>query len=328
MFHNKKRSHNFKHAAVLAISLFFSVPFGESIAHAEPTTAGTQTSVSDRKPSTIKRRGTLYRVRDLQQGHTAYLFGTVHVGQTAFYPLEPEVTKALNQAGKLVLEVDIRNADAMQQAFVKYGMYPADQTLAQNISDDTLTKLKRALKNVGVTYDQVAQIKPWMVANLLLIKELELHGYPAEQGIEMYFLSQAKQQGKNVGELETAGYQLSLFDSMAPQQQEIYLRESMADLANGSTLKKSLRLLNAWRNADSKELLRSFRELQTEKSATASFEQKVLVDGRNPSLTNKIEILLKQDKASFVAIGAFHLLGEKGVPALLQQRGYEVQKLY
>src|SRR3546814_232058 len=111
-------------------------------------------------------------------------------------------------------------------------------------------------------------------------------------------------------------------------QQEAYLRESMADLADGSTLKKSLALLQAWRNADSKEMLRSFHQMQNDKSATSSFEKKVLIDGRNPGMTNKIEALLKQDKASFVAIGTFHLLGEKGVPALLQQRGYEVRKLY
>src|SRR3546814_809833 len=103
-------------------------------------------------------------------------------------------------------------------------------------------------------------MKPWMVANLLLIKELERHGYPTEQGIEMYFLSLAKQQQKSVDELETADYQLSLFDGMNAVQQEAYLRESMADLADGSTLKKSLALLQAWRNADSKEMLRSFHQ--------------------------------------------------------------------
>lgn len=322
------RIYNFKYAAIITIILFCSVPLAVSATQAAPPTVNKQSDISDHQPATIKRRGTLYLVRDLQRDHTAYLFGTVHVGQTGFYPLEPEVIKALSQANKLILEVDIRDADALQQAFIKYGMYPTNQTLAQHVSSDTLSKLKRALTSVGVTYDNVARMKPWMVANVLLIKELEVRGYPPEQGIEMYFLSLAKQQGKSVAELETAGYQLSLFDSMTPVQQEIYLRESMADLADGSTLRKSLHLLTAWRNADSKELMQSFRELQTDKSATSSFEQKVLIDGRNPTLAKNIEAQLKQDKASFVAIGAFHLLGEKGVPALLQQRGYQVQKLY
>lgn len=329
MLRHRKCCRNFNrtYAACLIIVLFFSLPPTASFAQAAPLAASAQAS-DNPQPATIKRRGTLYLVRDLQHGHTAYLFGTVHVGQTAFYPLEPVVMNALRDADKLILEVDIRNADALQQAFIKYGIYPADQTLAQHVSGDTVSKLERALTSVGVTYDKVARMKPWMVANVLLVKELEVHGYPPEQGIEMYFLSLARQQGKNVGELETAGYQLSLFDGMTQQQQEAYLRESMADLADGSTLKKSLSLLDAWRNADSKEMMRSFRALQTDTSATSSFEQKVLIDGRNPELSNKIEALLKQDKSSFVAIGAFHLLGEKGVPALLQQRGYAVQKLY
>ncbi|MBV8633404.1 MAG: TraB/GumN family protein, partial [Burkholderiaceae bacterium] len=33
-------------------------------------------------------QGTLYRVQS--QGHTAYLFGTIHVGKPEFYPLEPQ----------------------------------------------------------------------------------------------------------------------------------------------------------------------------------------------------------------------------------------------
>lgn len=307
--------------------LVFGLGLGLLPAHASPAPAVSDRSTNARQAD-IQRRGTLYLVRDRQHGHTAYLFGTVHVGQNAFYPLEPQVSAALDRADKLVLEVDIRNAEALQQAFVQYGMYPDDQTIAQHVSTDTLAKLKQALQATGVPYDNVARMKPWMIANLLLIKELELHGYPTDQGIEMYFLSLAKQQNKSVGQLETADYQLSLFDSMAPAQQEAYLRESITELADGSTLKKSLALLTAWRNADSKAILRSFHEMQNDKSATSSFEKKVLIDERNPGMANKIEVLLRQDKASFVAIGAFHLLGKKGVPALLQQRGYEVRKLY
>jgi hypothetical protein len=56
--------------------------------------------------------------------------------------------------------------------------------------------------------------------------------------------------------------------------------------------------------------------------------QRVMPDQRNPNMAKQIETLLKNDKTSFVAVGALHLLGNKGVPALLQQRGYPVQKLY
>jgi uncharacterized protein YbaP (TraB family) len=76
-------------------------------------------------------RGTLCRVD--YQGHTCYLFGTVHVGQAAFYPLEPQVTHALQQADRLAIEVDIRNTAAFQQAILQYGLYPGSQTMEQHL---------------------------------------------------------------------------------------------------------------------------------------------------------------------------------------------------
>ncbi|MDP9108345.1 MAG: TraB/GumN family protein, partial [Pseudomonadota bacterium] len=44
-------------------------------------------------------RGILLRVE--HDGHAAYLFGTIHVGQASFYPLEPVVQRALAGAHSL-----------------------------------------------------------------------------------------------------------------------------------------------------------------------------------------------------------------------------------
>jgi uncharacterized protein YbaP (TraB family) len=37
---------------------------------------------------------------------------------------------------------------------------------------------------------------------------------------------------------------------------------------------------------------------------------------------------MKSEGTTFVGVGLLHLVGEDGVPKLLQQRGYEVEKLY
>src|SRR4051812_1463433 len=49
--------------------------------------------------------GALFRLKHGEQ--IVYLFGTVHVGTSALYPLTPDVDAALADAGKLVLELDI-----------------------------------------------------------------------------------------------------------------------------------------------------------------------------------------------------------------------------
>jgi uncharacterized protein YbaP (TraB family) len=47
---------------------------------------------------------------------------------------------------------------------------------------------------------------------------------------------------------------------------------------------------------------------------------------RNQNFTTQIQDLLKGDSVSFVAIGAGHLVGKEGVPALLEKQGFKVTR--
>ncbi|WP_353152319.1 TraB/GumN family protein [Herminiimonas fonticola] len=295
-------------------------------AHADKAVTQTTSPSANGQKHVIPQRGTLYRAT--HGSNVSYLFGTIHVGQTAFYPLEPQVTRALSDAKKLVIEVDINNTEAMRLAIMRHGIYPDGQTINRHLSADGSVQLRQALKRVDIPFESVARMKPWMIANLLLIQEMARNGFPTEQGIEKYFISIAQEQNKPIQELETADYQLSLFDSMTDAEQEEYLRENLAELANGDAMKKALALISAWQNADARALDGALLEMQKGETASDRFLQQVLLDKRNPNMANKVETLLKTDKTSFVAVGALHLLGDKGVPSLLQKRGYEVQKIY
>lgn len=275
---------------------------------------------------TLPQRGTLYRVT--HRDNTSYLFGTVHVGKTAFYPLEPQVTRAFSAAKKLVIEVDIRNTEAMRRAIMRHGIYPEGQTINQHLSADASAQLRQTLRRYGTPFESVARMKPWMVANLLLVQEMARNGFPTEQGIELHFLALAEKQKKTVQELETADYQLSLFDGMNDAEQEAYLVENLTELASGVAMQKALDLIKAWQTADAKALDAALQEMQKGENASDRFLQKVLLDQRNPAMAQQVATLLKTDKNSFVAVGALHLLGEQGVPSLLRQAGYKVEKLY
>lgn len=310
-------------AVVITALLGFHAAFTQAGSAADIDTAK---SPAVTKKSAIPLRGTLYRVD--YRGHTCYLFGTVHVGQAAFYPLEPQVTRALAQAGKLVIEVDIRNTASLQQAVVRHGLYPQGQTLDRHLATDDLDKLKQALQGLGIPFENVARMKPWMVANLLIIQEMARNGFPTEEGLEMHFLSIAEKQKKAVGELETIDYQLSLFDRLSDDQQQDYLRETLQDLRNGDILKKSAALIDAWSRADSLAMSALSQEMMNDNAASSRLMEQILLIGRNPGMASKIETLVKNDKATFVAVGALHLIGDKSVPALLKQRGYQVTKIY
>lgn len=270
------------------------------------------------------RRGTLYRVR--LQDHTAYLFGTIHVGLPDFFPLEDQVTQALAQATRLALELDVRQSEPLQAALQKHGTYARGGTIDRHLSPDSLKRLRQALERFGIPFEQVATMKPWLVMNLLIGLDLERNGYQRRHGVEFFLLTNA--QSKTVQELESAEYQMSLYDGMSEADQERYLIENLAQLDDGELQKKTRALIDAWAAADSDALESLLRASLAEQTWSAQFTRRVLLDRRNPEMADKIEALLRGDGTTFVAIGLLHLLGENGVPALLRQRGYAVEKLY
>ena len=54
---------------------------------------------------------------------------------------------------------------------------------------------------------------------------------------------------------------------------------------------------------------------------------KVLFDDRNDAMSAKIEQFLATPKTYFVAVGAGHLIGERGILAQLRARQFAVDQL-
>lgn len=271
-------------------------------------------------------RGTLYEVR--YQGHTSYLFGTIHVGKAEFFPLEPRATQGLANADVLAIEVDMRDATALQNAMFKYSVYPNSGTIDKHVSAAALKRMKGALENIGLPYDGVAHFKAWMIANLITIASVEKQGYHTGQSSESFLLDTAKTQGKTVVGLESAAFQLSLFDKLTEKQQESYLIESLDDLESGDTAKKTQDLLDAWSKADEQAFDGLLKEARDDKTVNGKFVYRELLAKRNPAMADRIAALMKENKSVFVGIGLLHLIGSDGVPQLLKNKGYEVTRLY
>ncbi|MCE3262798.1 MAG: TraB/GumN family protein [Pseudoduganella sp.] len=273
--------------------------------------------------SDVPKRGALYRVH--HEGKTSYLFGTIHVGKQDFFPLEPEVTEALAKSSALVLELDVRASAAYHRALARHGQYPAGQTLRDHLSPDALARLEVALEKVKLPLRSVEHYRPWVVANILVGQEIEKSGFHRGLGVEGYLLSKASK--KPLLELENADYQLGLFSAMDDAQQEAYLLENIDEINNGAALRKSAGLIDAWSAADAARIAALTHELTTGDTVSARFMDRTLLGKRNPEMAASIEAIMRKGDA-FIGIGLLHLVGDNGVPALLRQHGYEVEKVY
>lgn len=276
--------------------------------------------------ASVPRRGQLYKVT--LDGKTSYLFGTIHVGKDGFYPLDAEASRALQNSRALVIELDIRENASFQKAMALHGRYPAGDKVQNHLQPETLQKLAPALARAGMSLQSVQQFKPWLIANLLVGVELDARGFKRAQAVEYVLLAAAQEQDKAVRQLESAEYQLGLFDTLDARQQEQYLVESLADLESGTAMKKSLALIEAWNAADIPGIQAAWRTATSGNSIGAEFMQRVLLGKRNPEMAANIERIMQQDQVAFVGVGLLHLIGDDGLPQLLKRRGYQVEQLY
>lgn len=298
------------------------------VAERSPSVGGSTTSlpVDSAGLGLTPRRGMLYRVTS--HGKTSYLFGTVHAGSAASSALEPEVARALASSSNLVLELDIRNNAPIRAAMDKHGVYAPGDSIRNHLSLPAYRKLITALNEAGMNFSDVASYKPWVVAQLLAGAQMSLKGYQRGQAVEYYLLAAAQQQKKKVLQLESADYQLSLFNTMDDDKQESYLLENISDLKNGNAIRQSESLIDAWNHADAAKVDAIMDEISASNTVSSNFMTDTILGKRNVLMVASIENIIKDNKAAFIGIGLLHLTGPNGLPQLLRNRGYDVEKVY
>jgi uncharacterized protein len=88
-----------------------------------------------------------------------------------------------------------------------------------------------------------------------------------------------------------------------------------------------LRLTQVWAEADLDELARYASWCDCLNTETDRAQQARLLDERNPPLADAIAALHHTGKSVFAAVGSLHMIGPLGLPALLAQRGFKVERV-
>ncbi|MDD4910288.1 MAG: TraB/GumN family protein [Candidatus Omnitrophica bacterium] len=256
---------------------------------------------------------------------TCYILGSVHFAKKEIYPLDREIEGAFDRAGVLAVEVDVLNIDPVeiQRITMESAVYPPGRTLKQEISADVYNATAAKLKEFGLDMEQFEIFKPWLCALTIIGLEFQKLGFNPEDGVDMHFLNKARGV-KKIVELETFDFQVKLLNSFSDELQELFLSSTILEL---STLESEMgRIMDAWLSGDT----RSLEEIMfAELSGHPEFEpvyEKMFFE-RNKNMASRIEGFLNSGETHFVIVGAGHLVGERGIVKLLEQKGYGVEQL-
>lgn len=262
-----------------------------------------------------------------------YLFGSIHILPKGLKWRRPELEAALQQAEKLVFEVDLdeaKNPAAMIGLITKHGFLPPDQSLHKMLAPDYRAKLDEVATSLGLPPAQVDRMRPWLAAITLstmsLMKQTN-KGAPIKPGaaleelagVDAQLWDWAKGAGKERATLETTEDQIRIFADL-PHDQQIELLVST--LKEVSKPPPSLdRLFRAWKEGDVATLDVA---LNSEVSAFPALHKAVFHD-RHEKWLPQIERMMADGRTHVVIVGTAHLVGKGSVIDMLRAKGVKVE---
>ena len=254
-----------------------------------------------------------------------YLFGTVHAGKQSWYPLPSAVEDALADAGVVVVEADITDAEKVARS-APVMTYESPDSLAKHVSPEDYERFRKVAARLKVPESQVAQMKPFMAVSLLVFAEWGRLGYLPQYGVDGYVIARAKALKKKLVEIEGVETQTRLIESLTAQEARTLFAGTLTALESGLTSEQITGMVNAWQIGDPDLLLEIARKYNEMIPGAREFEEKFIWE-RHEAMAAKIEGYLNDSKERhFVAVGSLHLAGPRGLVEMLRKRGYLVRQ--
>jgi hypothetical protein len=254
-----------------------------------------------------------------------YLFGTVHVGRADFYPPNIEFIRRFNEATAVVLEANVFDAKRVGEVVQKMALYPEGQPgLDSRINDEMKARVSAQAKRFGLDPTRIWRMKPWMLANTLVILQATGGGYSPAYATESFLYQYATNTSKPLLEIESIEMQLSIFERSDQETQISYLDQALRGIESGEAEREVRKIVEAWERRDNDEAERLIGEIHTAKSRGERFVAEQLFDARHARMVEAIEKFTASGSVYLVAVGALHYFGPRGLLEMLRARGFTI----
>jgi uncharacterized protein YbaP (TraB family) len=252
-----------------------------------------------------------------------FLLGSVHLLRAADHPIPPVIYSAYEEAETLIMEMDMDDVDMIEaQALItELGLIQEGGSLREMMGPGAWSEAEKLAGRANIPLAMLASSKPWLAA--ITVEQLMLTriGFDPSYGIESHMADRAAADKKEILGLETVRQQLEFLDNMSLDSQRALLLQSLEESIDLEAIMDEL--VGAWRHGDIQFLEHNMLEEIREHPELYD----TIVVERNRDWVVQIEELLGHSDDYLVIVGALHLIGEQGVPALLSGRGHDVAQM-
>ncbi len=275
----------------------------------------------------------MYKVTKDGSDNVIYLFGSMHLVNLKEFDFPKYVMDAYENSDYLAVEADIVEIQNQENFLMNYLMslaYSDGTTVSDHISEDTYNKMVEFLKEKNMYNKQLDVYKLSFFENLISNAIVEESGINSSDGVDTYFLNKAKEDKKEILEVESYEFQENLINSFPDRLFELSII-SMIDNYDAQ-VKEMKRLYEIWKKGNEEELIELISEDEIDVIEELTDEEKKLIDNYNYEMIDKRNIGMKEkfnsyfndNKKVLFMVGAAHIVGENGIANLLTKEGYNV----
>ncbi|MBU0583334.1 MAG: TraB/GumN family protein [Alphaproteobacteria bacterium] len=259
----------------------------------------------------------------------SFLFGTMHMTDPRVTDLTPAARDAFEGADTVVIEtteiLDQTKMMATIAAQPELTMFTDGTTLTSLLSPDDASMVTRELGERGIPIAAVARMKPWMLSAMIALPACELarkaQGAPV---LDVRLAEDALAADKSLEGLETVADQLQ---AMASLPMEFHMKGLVETLKLGDRIDDVIEtMIVLYEHEDTGMFWPLFRAVlpagNDDSAGYAAFEE-AMISSRNRTMAANAVPILNRGNA-FIAVGALHLPGEKGLIELFREDGYTV----
>jgi uncharacterized protein YbaP (TraB family) len=254
------------------------------------------------------------------QSATVYLFGTVHLLPKTSLWLDPKIKAALAGSSELWTEADIGDLSNDIDAIRHYGIAAPGET-EQLLPPSYRARYAAQVAKSGLNTTLLAHARPWLADMLLTTSALARAG-AGVTGVDMALLAYAHEHSLLTPTFETTNEQFAMMSDLPQAAQIASLENAIDEFDRAGPIYSDM--LNAWQAGDQAKL-DTLINLELKAKNEQLWTELIL--RRNEKFADRLGDRLQGSGTAFVAVGAGHLCGSDGVPALLTRRGFTVTRV-
>ena len=264
-------------------------------------------------------QGLLWRISKAG-ARDSFVFGTIHISDPRVGIAKP-VGDALAQSRTLALELGSGVANAEVFELEQFG---DGRRLQPLIGDEAFKRVRTELIAQEISDRVIERMKPWAV----MIKVSRGRPRGGDASLDQQLLTAARARGIRVEPLEWVEEQIASFDAVPLDSQVALLKHA---LAHREALESAVDAsIDAWLRGDLARLARvSDRMGEQFADMRPHYWQltKHIIHNRSILMHHRLLVPLRGGRV-FVAVGALHLYGDKGLLAMIARDGYRVTRMF